>query len=134
MNRKECYRNKELWYQTTQKQKKRYYASRNFGDGKRRRWVDWEIELLFSSPLSDTELAQKLHRSVAAIQIQRSRYRQYILRLWDELADIPFDEDENGELILAENWHCFSAGTPREEIWHWFDARTSGGVVTLLYS
>lgn len=54
-------------------------------------------------------------------------------KLWDELADIPFDEDKNGELILAEPWHIFEKGTPREDIWHWFDVVYDGGVVALMF-
>lgn len=54
-------------------------------------------------------------------------------RLWEELSDIPFDENESGELILAAPWHGFPAHTEREEIWHWFDEGHSKGVAYLLY-
>ena len=56
-----------------------------------------------------------------------------IERLWEELTDVPFDEDENGEMILAVPWHGFQIGTPREDIWHAFDERHSKGVYYLLY-
>ena len=41
-----------------------------------------------------------------------------IEKLWDELEDVPIDEDE----CLDVDWHSWSKGTHREEIWHWFDA------------
>lgn len=53
-------------------------------------------------------------------------------KLWDELEDIPFDEDGDGELILADNWGLFAKGTTRTDIWHWFDERHSKGVAWLL--
>ena len=52
---------------------------------------------------------------------------------WQELTDVPFDEDTSGELILTEDWYLFTKGTSREDIWHWFDERHSKGVVWLLY-
>ena len=51
---------------------------------------------------------------------------------WAELEDVPFDEDEDGRLVLAQSWWIFPRGTEREDIWHWFDARHSKGVVYLL--
>lgn len=57
---------------------------------------------------------------------------QKLEQRWEELTDVPFDEDENGELVLAENWYMFIKGTDRETIWHWFDARHSKGVVWLM--
>jgi len=52
---------------------------------------------------------------------------------WNELEDVCFDEDSDGELILSEDWYHFPKGTIREEIWHWFDDRHSKGVAWLLY-
>jgi hypothetical protein len=37
-------------------------------------------------------------------------------KLWDELEDVLFDEDENGELVLAGDWNVFEKGTDRESI------------------
>ncbi len=54
-------------------------------------------------------------------------------KIWDELEDVLFDEDDNGELVLADNWYLFSKGTSREDIWHWFDERHSKGVAWLIY-
>lgn len=55
-------------------------------------------------------------------------------KLWRELADVPFDDnDPDLDMTLAEDWQWFRKGTPREEIWHWFDERHSKGVAFLLY-
>ena len=50
--------------------------------------------------------------------------------LWDEFGDIPKDpETEEMEDIFLS----FPAGTPRMDIWRWFDERYSKGVAALLY-
>lgn len=54
--------------------------------------------------------------------------------LWRELGGVPFDEDEDGRLVLSEEWLHFPAGTWNEEIWKWFDSRYSRGVYHLIYS
>lgn len=54
-------------------------------------------------------------------------------KLWDELADIPFDENDDGELILSKPWHIFEKGAAREDVWMWFDENYSKGVYALLY-
>jgi len=56
-----------------------------------------------------------------------------IEKLWTEFEDVLFDEDSNGELILAGDWFQFEKGTSREEIWQWFDASHSKGIWWLLY-
>lgn len=57
----------------------------------------------------------------------------YYEKLWDELEDVPFDEDKDGRLILAVPWNGFPAQTRREDIWQWFDEGHSKGVYYLLY-
>lgn len=51
-----------------------------------------------------------------------------IEKLWDELEDVPIDEDE----YLDIDWKVWSKGTHREEIWHWFDENHSKGVGWLM--
>ena len=53
--------------------------------------------------------------------------------IWDELTDVPFDEDDDGELILSMDWRQFSKGTSRTAIWAFFDEKHSKGVAWLLY-
>ena len=52
-----------------------------------------------------------------------------IEELWDEFEDVPIDEDE----CLDIDWHDWSKGTHREEIWHWFDKHHSKGVYSLMF-
>ncbi len=56
-------------------------------------------------------------------------------KLWAELADVPFDDGDplKHDMVLAETWRQFKAGTSREDIWHWFDERHSKGVYYLLH-
>ena len=51
-----------------------------------------------------------------------------IEKLWEELEDVPVDEDE----CLDVDWHGWYKGTHREEIWHWFDEHQSKGVGWLM--
>ena len=54
-------------------------------------------------------------------------------RMWCELEDIEFDEDDDGRLVLARDWFDFKKGTHREEdIWQWFDKHHSKGVGWLM--
>lgn len=54
-------------------------------------------------------------------------------RLWHELGDVAFIEDEDMELVLTSDWLVFEAGTSRYEIWEWFDEHYSGGVYNLMF-
>ena len=51
-----------------------------------------------------------------------------IEKLWDELKDVPIDEDE----CLDIDWQGWNKGTHREEIWYWFDEHHSKGVGWLM--
>ena len=52
---------------------------------------------------------------------------------WEELEDVLFDEDEDKELILHNDWYIFKRGTSRDDIWHYFDIEHSKGIYYLLY-
>ena len=52
---------------------------------------------------------------------------------WRELEDIPFDE-EDGELVLSEDWWIFIKGTTKDHIWEYFDEKYSKGVHHLIYN
>ena len=41
-----------------------------------------------------------------------------VKELWMEFGEIPMDAETE---CIEEEWHGFSAGTHREEIWHWFE-------------
>lgn len=57
-------------------------------------------------------------------------YVNAIKALWDQFDDVPMNPET--ELMEAPFLH-FSAGTPREEIWKWFDKVYPKGVHALLY-
>lgn len=40
--------------------------------------------------------------------------------LWDDFEDVPMNPDTE---CIEEEWCGFSAGTFREDIWHWFEER-----------
>ena len=50
--------------------------------------------------------------------------------LWAKLGDVPMDPETER---MDAPFLGFPAGTPREDIWHWFDERHSKGVAHLLY-
>lgn len=52
--------------------------------------------------------------------------------LWKSFSNVPFDESVK-DLELGQDWFVFPKGTEREDIWKWFDAHYSRGVVALLY-
>ena len=56
-----------------------------------------------------------------------------IERLWDGMTDIPFDEDEDGDLCISQDYGPFFKGDSREYIWYWFDKKHSKGIHYLLY-
>jgi len=47
--------------------------------------------------------------------------------LWDQLADVPVTFD--GQDVLDAPFEQFEAGTPREDVWHWFEAQNPRFVV-----
>ncbi len=57
----------------------------------------------------------------------------FLFKKWKELEDVPFDDSgSESDMVLAEDWWCFKAGTEREDIWHFFDEHYSKGVAYLL--
>lgn len=49
-------------------------------------------------------------------------------KYWAELGDISVDDDG----IIQESFLWWPKGTDREDIWHWFDEKYSGGVAKLM--
>ena len=45
--------------------------------------------------------------------------RQESNDLWEEFGDIPINKDEEIDI----DWREFKKGTPREDIWHWFEEK-----------
>ncbi len=55
-----------------------------------------------------------------------------IEKIWEDLEDVLFLEDDDKSLYLANDWFIFSAGTYRESIWEWFNQNHSKGLQALL--
>ena len=51
--------------------------------------------------------------------------------LWMRFGDVPMNPDTE---CLEEPFFLWDAGINREDIWHWFDQRYPGGVVSLMYN
>jgi len=49
--------------------------------------------------------------SIAEVYLQRAR------KHWEELGDIPVDEDD----CIEEDFLLFEKGTDKFEIWYWFE-------------
>lgn len=49
--------------------------------------------------------------------------------LWEKFGDVLVDDDE----CILDDFLGFECGTHREEVWHWFDERYSGGVYGLMF-
>ena len=75
------------------------------------------------------EVADRIHTSNADICTLEERDR-LLEDLWSQFRDIPMDPETE---CIEEPFLGFPAGTHREDLWRWFDARYSRGVAALLY-
>ena len=72
MNRKKDYRDLKKHRDTCNKQNKRYYGKTSYKYERRRYTVEEDV-LILSRSMTDSELSEKIHRSVKSIQIRRCR-------------------------------------------------------------
>ncbi len=49
--------------------------------------------------------------------------------LWEQLGDVAIDNDEK----IEEKFITFPPGTPREDIWHWFEDYLGVSIAELMY-
>ena len=58
-----------------------------------------------------------------------------IIEMWELFGKVPTNEDEDGNLTLAEQFMGWDIGTDIKEVWTWFDEQFEkwGGVASLLY-
>ena len=51
-------------------------------------------------------------------------------QLWEGLGEVTFNEDNeaDGGMVLAENYHMWETGCDRQTIWEWFDQHYSEGL------
>ena len=59
--------------QKRNEERKRYYDKTANAPRYKCKWTEEEMDMLFSSKLTDTELSKEIERSVASIQIMRCR-------------------------------------------------------------
>ena len=58
---------------------------------------------------------------------------EQIEQIWDIFSNIPFEYDEDDDIVLDCDWFGFLKGTSRDDKWRWFDENHSKGVYYLLY-
>ncbi len=88
---------------------------------------------LAQDALDIQEMLDELLDAVVMAQVAHRCDPREIEDLWKELGDVPFDEDEDGQLRLESRWMGFPAGTSCEEIWHWFDEAYPEGVHAFMF-
>lgn len=80
---------------------------------------------------SDGAAALAIVAGAPAVEMPTLAERDAALeKLWTELEDIPMDPETE---CMEAPFLDFPTGTPREDIWRWFDERHSKGVAHLLY-
>lgn len=52
------------------------------------------------------------------------------MELWYNFSDVPIDENE----CIEEDFHIWTKGTDRFEIWHWFDEFSPDGISKMLFN
>lgn len=57
--------------------------------------------------------------------LKEEEYENTIDKLWEELEDVLVDETG---VYIDEDFYIWKKGTEKEEIWHWFDIRVTGGI------
>lgn len=55
---------------------------------------------------------------------EKTLSQEELSQLWTKLGNIPVNDDET----IDELFHIWEAGTPREEVWQWFDQRFEYGL------
>lgn len=78
MLRKDKYKDMEKWKETSRKQKRKYYAKTSNRKNSKKKWTQYEVELIMEHKQSDSELSETLGRSVRSIQIKRCRINKSI--------------------------------------------------------
>lgn len=56
--------------------------------------------------------------------LTKEDYQATLDKLWESLGDIPIDNKEK----IDTDFYKWKKGTPRKEIWYWFDARVTNGI------
>lgn len=57
--------------------------------------------------------------------LTEEEYENTIDKLWEELGNVYVDEMG---VYIDQDFYIWKKGTEKEEIWHWFDVRVTGGI------
>lgn len=57
--------------------------------------------------------------------LTEEEYENTIDKLWEELGNVYVDETS---VYIDQDFYIWKKGTEKEEIWHWFDVRVTGGI------
>ena len=71
VNRKEKYHDLSLWRKTCDRQRKKYYDKTAIYPPQR--WTIEEDQMVLEHKIPDSELSKRIHHSVKAIHVRRSR-------------------------------------------------------------
>lgn len=82
--------------------------------------------------VSDIKTVTYRGKTVWSVDNMKEYTDTQLEKLWEELEDVLFTEDENQCLVLANNWFIFDAGTSNEYIWSWFGNHYSKGLDGLM--
>lgn len=58
--------------------------------------------------------------------VENREEKKTLQQLWHELGDIPVND--NKEETIDIDFYFWKKGTPRLEIWHWFDKESNGSL------
>lgn len=57
--------------------------------------------------------------------LTEEEYENTIDKLWEKLGNVLVDETG---VYIDEDFYIWKKGIEKEEIWHWFDVRITGGI------
>lgn len=57
--------------------------------------------------------------------LTEEEYENTIDKLWEKLGNVYVDETG---VYIDQDFYIWKKGTEKEEIWHWFDVRVTGGI------
>lgn len=82
---------------------------------------DWiSICKVLGVPINTVEIELKAIVVYAAENYRHSHDKKIAKELWEEFEEIQMNPET---LCIEEEWHGFSIGTFREDIWKWFEEK-----------
>lgn len=69
------------------------------------------------------------HNCTSFILVEQNNF---LFEQWKEFQDVPIDNNEKKELVLANDWWLFKKGDTQMDIWEYFDKLYFGGINELM--